>query len=219
MGTKAGYQKLNETLVALSIEIEDKDNVCSMLERKLESQRRELGQVENKINEQYEAELEAQNIRHVDELHEAELALARHTETKQELLLACKSLVDSLQGYEKEVAVAVKRIQKEEASAVEQAKRTFRDGQGDRLQKFLAEKQADYKSQTEKALQPELARLELAHESELSRLDSRYEYNQTRSSWALYYGLTMLMCVKCVHLRKTFSHILILARSIVSQIC
>lgn len=53
MAIQTLYQKLREQLVALTVDIEDKDNVCRMLNRRLNSERQHLGKVETDITEEY----------------------------------------------------------------------------------------------------------------------------------------------------------------------
>lgn len=52
------YQSLREQLVAIVVEIEDKENVCKMLERKLLKERQHLASIESVVNDEYDSKAE-----------------------------------------------------------------------------------------------------------------------------------------------------------------
>ena len=47
------YQTLREQTVSILVEIEDKEKVCKMLEKKLQSERQKLAAIESRYQEDY----------------------------------------------------------------------------------------------------------------------------------------------------------------------
>lgn len=58
MVDRASYKSIRDQLISLSVDIEDKAKICSLLERKIENERSLLGKVEGSINEEYDSILE-----------------------------------------------------------------------------------------------------------------------------------------------------------------
>lgn len=58
MVERASYKSIRDQLIALSVDIEDKSKICSLLERKIENERELLGSVDASLNAEYNEILE-----------------------------------------------------------------------------------------------------------------------------------------------------------------
>lgn len=54
MVERVSYKSVRDQLISLSVDIEDKGKICSLLERKIEDERQQLARVEVSMNENYE---------------------------------------------------------------------------------------------------------------------------------------------------------------------
>ena len=52
------YQNLREQIIAISVEIDDKDNICKKLSKKLVVERQRLASIESRINAEYASIIE-----------------------------------------------------------------------------------------------------------------------------------------------------------------
>eukprot|EP00598_Pedospumella_elongata_P004836 CAMPEP_0184980290 /NCGR_PEP_ID=MMETSP1098-20130426/10282_1 /TAXON_ID=89044 /ORGANISM="Spumella elongata, Strain CCAP 955/1" /LENGTH=760 /DNA_ID=CAMNT_0027503695 /DNA_START=79 /DNA_END=2361 /DNA_ORIENTATION=+ len=89
-------------------------------------------------------------------------------QSKSDLVSRCHELVDAVKEQERELAAEVRSVYKDAEQVIETEKKAFRSGYEDRLQKFLTSKASEYKESTAKALHPEISRLQMLHEQELS---------------------------------------------------
>lgn len=58
MVEKASYKSIRDQLISLSVDIEDKARICSLLERKIENERSILAKVEESLSEEHDSILE-----------------------------------------------------------------------------------------------------------------------------------------------------------------
>ena len=58
MAIKASYQQIREQLINLSVDLEDKTNVCKILEQKAKDERHLLGLVESDYEARYQTIIE-----------------------------------------------------------------------------------------------------------------------------------------------------------------
>lgn len=177
---RLNYQRIREQLIGLTVELEDKNNICNALGSRIETERLTLSRVEAEANEEYAQVLERTAQAHKDEIDKIMQNSSKLMSEKKELLGVCQDLVDSLKEMEKENAAELKRISAQYEDLVEQDKRRFRAGQEERLEKFLANKASEYKEMTSKALQPEIARLQQMHESEIAQTHANYRNQERR---------------------------------------
>ena len=63
MAIKASYQQIREQLINLSVDLEDKTNVCKILEQKAKDERHLLGLVESEYEARYQIIVEVRSIR------------------------------------------------------------------------------------------------------------------------------------------------------------
>jgi len=177
---RLNYQRIREQLIGLTVELEDKNNICNALGNRIETERLTLSRVEAEANEEYAQVLERTAQAHKDEIDKIMQNSSKLMSEKKELLGVCQDLVDSLKEMEKENAAELKRISAQYEDLVEQDKRRFRAGQEERLEKFLANKASEYKEMTSKALQPEIARLQQMHESDIAQTHANYRSQERR---------------------------------------
>lgn len=110
---------------------------------------------------------------------------------KSDMVARCQELMDLVKEQERELSAEVRSVYKDAEQVIEAEKKNFRSGYEDRLQKvsvrflighmcplspfrlhptpqFIAGKASEYKESTAKALHPEISRLQMMHEQELS---------------------------------------------------
>lgn len=58
MVERATYKSIRDQLVSLSVDIEDKSKICTLLEKKIDNERTLLAKVEGSVNAEYDAILE-----------------------------------------------------------------------------------------------------------------------------------------------------------------
>ncbi|KAJ1432645.1 hypothetical protein B484DRAFT_26164 [Ochromonadaceae sp. CCMP2298] len=178
MVDKASYRSIRDQLVTLSVDIDDKDKGCAMLQRKIEGERLTLAGVEAQLVARYQRVME-------EELEQHKSSAARFTadsrtlmESKADLVARCTELVEAVREGDREHSVAARILHRDAEAQTEADRKLFRAGYEERLHKFLATKVAEYKDSTARALQPEIGRLQVAHEAELAEAQGQLKQRE-----------------------------------------
>ena len=177
---RATYQAIREQLIHLTIELEEKNNVASILTNKIEKERLALGKIELDVSNEYQHvvdEITRDNKVAIDSIMRKTSQLMLE---KKELLQICQKNIDDINAAETENSMVTRDMHKQHEYELEQEKKLFRSGQEERLEKYLNLKLNEIKESTAKALQPEINRLQHLHEIELAQVTSRF-YQEEKS--------------------------------------
>eukprot|EP00981_Chlorochromonas_danica_P013486 scaffold6397_cov175-Ochromonas_danica.AAC.24 len=163
---------LKDQLVALSLEFDDKCKIESLLKRNVAAIKEHLPKIEEKVKERCQAVLQEENRAHEERCNEWTAKSRQLMEEKEKLLEQCKSLVEAVKENDRNLATEARALNRQAEDQLEQERKSFKASFEERQQKFLASKAAEFKASTEKALEPEFARLQALHERELDDVQS-----------------------------------------------
>jgi len=171
---RATYQAIREQLIHLTIELEEKNNVASILSNKIENERLSLGKIELDVANEFQHvldEITRDNKAAIDSIMKK---TSQSMMDKKELLQICQKMIDDINTAETQNTLVTKDLYKQYEYELEQDKKLFRSGQEERLEKYLNLKLNEIKESTAKALQPEINRLQQLHEVEIAEVASRF---------------------------------------------
>lgn len=180
MLTSSSYQSIREQLIALQVDLDDKSKICSVLERKIQSERALLGRIENDFNDEYQTALEKEMVEHQAAMEKLRKQSSMLMNQKKELMEMCKMHLDAVKDDEASVQEQGKRMNRETEEMLEIERKMYRASHEERLQKYLASKAGEHRELTGRALQPEFARLKLMHERELSDVETNAMADERR---------------------------------------
>mmetsp|Transcript_26198 Transcript_26198/g.37494 ORF Transcript_26198/g.37494 Transcript_26198/m.37494 type:complete len:638 (+) Transcript_26198:1491-3404(+) len=162
---------IQEQLILIQMDIEDRGKVCSLLQSKIDQQRIELESIERDMREHYQHTIEVELLEHKSNSDRFVEFSNQLMAEKEELLTTCKDLIESIQDKDKLLASEIRGIYHQAEQEIATLRNSFKIGYEERLSKFLSEKTAEYKEQISKALQPEMKRLSLLHENDVADVD------------------------------------------------
>lgn len=178
--SEGSYQGVRELCVALQVDLDDKTKVLAVLEQKAQAERAQLGRVEADFAEEYQHALDKEVREHQAEMDRMRGLSSRLMSDKKELMEACKAHMEAIKADEARVAAEGQRLHREADEALEMERKAYRACHEERLQRYLAAKAGEHRELTGRALQPELARLQLLHERELSDVETNAKTEERR---------------------------------------
>lgn len=167
--------------MALSVDVDDRHTVLRRLKSLVDRERTLLNRVEADLADEHETVVDIEINNHkqnTDKILQQSNALMTE---KKRLLESCQSLLDQLKDNEHSLAEQSRSISYDVDQIIEQDKKLFKAGTEERLEKCLALKSLEYKEATAKALQPEINRLQQAHERELAEVIAHYREEERRA--------------------------------------
>lgn len=179
-GSEGSYQGVRELCVALQVDLDDKAKVLAVLEQKAQAERAQLGRIEADFADEYQNALDKEVREHQAEMERLRGLSARLMSDKKELMEACKAHMEAIKADEARVAAEGQRLSREADEVLEMERKTYRACHEERLQRYLAAKAGEQRELTGRALQPELARLQLLHERELSDVETNAKTEERR---------------------------------------
>lgn len=174
------YQNVREQLIALSVDLEDRYRVLKSLQGRIDKERVMLNRVEADLAEEYDVIIEMETNSYKENTDKILKQSNILMNEKKQLLESCQMLLDQLKENEHSLAEQSRSIQHDVDQLIEQDRKIFKAGAEERLEKFLALKSLEYKEATSKALQPEINRLQHAHEREMAQVIAHYQQEERR---------------------------------------
>lgn len=181
----SSYQSVREQLIALQVDLDDKTKILDVLEHKVQAERALLGRVEADFAEEYQATIDSEVRTHQAEMERLRDLLGGLISEKKDLMEVCKTHMEAIKTEEARVLEQSKLRTRETEESLETERRVYRSCHEERLQKYLASKAGEERETTGRALQPELARLQLMHERELSDVETNAKTEERRMREAM----------------------------------
>ena len=132
---QTSYQGIRQTLVTLTVELEDKNKVAVVLERTIKQERELLVNVEVGINTQYESQFHLLQSEQHDIIEEQKNKINNLIVNKKTLLDNCKQLVEQLKSLDNDGRTKLQELSNHARQIIEQDKKTFKSSSDDRQRK------------------------------------------------------------------------------------
>eukprot|EP01038_Epipyxis_sp_PR26KG_P007106 gene7106-9695_t len=169
--SESSAKNFKEQLINLNVAVDDRVKTCQALRRRVAYERELLLSIESDSEQRGNEELERLNEQYTVETDKLVRASDELFSQKSSLLSECKDLVENIRQEELKINEEVRALHANGDVVIERAKREFRALHETRLQQFLAARAIEHKESTGKAVQPEINRLTLIHEQELSEIN------------------------------------------------
>jgi len=179
--SSSSYHNVREQLIALTVDVEDRYSVLKRLKSLVDNERIMLNNVESNYRDEYDIIIDNEINNHKENTDKIIQQSNGLMNEKKRLLESCQYLLDQLKDNENNLSEQSRSIQHDIDQVIEQDRKIFKAGTEDRLEKFLTLKSLEYKESTSKALQPEISRLQHAHERELSDIINHYREEERRA--------------------------------------
>lgn len=174
------FRQIREQLITLTVDLEDKTKICSVLRGKSREARAALGQIEGEFEQRFKVRLDEVAIRHQDLMSKLVNQTNLLLDRKKNKVACCKLLMEQLAEYERLSSADCQKIFTDAEATIERERKIFRAGHEERLQTFLLNKASECKESTAKALESEFRKAEIAHDQEVLDLERRFKTEERK---------------------------------------
>ena len=129
---QTSYQGIRQQLVSLTVELEDKCKVTTMLETKVKQEREMLQLIEHEIKSQYDLKFQQISTDQEQIISDQKIKINQLIENKKNILEKCKQLVEEIKTLDNENKSKLQELTTHAKQVIEQDKKTFKSNSEER---------------------------------------------------------------------------------------